>query len=153
MVLIEAPNGESSTPPTPTQEIVFTPSLNIMAEMNITPELVICSHNQRQSFGAISDEPKIIAYPSLSPSNYSLIRVPSGKTTVTVTCVTSARCNLAWFDLTDTYQGNPYYHFINQTGWQTAAKTFTFDITGKKYIAINFESSDSNSSNYTLTMS
>lgn len=155
MVLIEAPNGESPTPstPTPTQEIVFTPDLNIMAEMSITPELIIRSNSQRQSFGAISDEPKIIAYPSLSPSNYSLIRVPSGKTTVTVTCVKSARCNMAWFDLTDTYQGNPYYHFINQTGWQTAAKAFTFDVAGKDYIAINFESTDSNSSNYTLTMS
>ena len=142
-----------STPLTPTQEIVFTPNLNIMADVNITPDLTIRSQDQRQSFGAISDEPKIIAYPSLLTSNYSLIRVPSGKTTVTVTCVTSARCNLAWFDLTDTYQGNPYYHFIDQTGWQTRANTFTFDITGKKYIAINFESSDSNSSNYTLTMS
>ena len=151
MVLTEG----SSTPstPTPTQEIAFTPDLNIMAEMSITPELIIRSNSQRQSFGAISNEPKIIAYPSLSPSNNSLIRLPSGKTTVTVTCVTSARCNLAWFDLTDTYQGNPYYHFINQTGWQTKANTFTFDITGKEYIAINFESTDSNSSNYTLTMS
>lgn len=151
--LEEALNGGSPTPPTPTQEIVLTPNLNISADESRTPAVTIHSSSYRQSFGAISDEPKIIVYPDLSPSSYSMIRVPSDKTTVTVTCVTSARCNLAWFDLTDTYQGEPYYHFINQTGWQTAANTFTFDITGKDYIAINFDSSDSNSGNYTLTMS